>query len=112
MNGDPIGERTFPGRDPNESKDLVFRVGGAAEVGDGVQIEGGLSGLTGRGFHEGQPASKDVLQWQDSNADGIVDQTTELTVIPGSPATPSSSFKRFAVGADLRVTITLPRLGD
>ena len=112
MNGDPIGERTFPGRDPNKSKDLVFRVGGATAITDAVRIEGGLSGVTGRGFHQGQPATKDLIQWQDSNADGIVDNTTEIQVIPGSPATPSEGFKRFAVGADLRATITLPSLGD
>lgn len=112
MNGAPIGERTFPGRDPNESKDLVFRIGGATAVTSGFIVEGGVSGVTGRGFHAGQPATKDLIQWQDSNADGIVDNTTEIQVIPGSPATPSESFKRFAVGADLRATITLPALGD
>lgn len=112
MNGAPIGERTFPGRDPNESKDLVFRIGGTSALIDGIQLEGGLSGLSGRGFHRGLPATKDVLQWQDSNADGVVDNTTELQVIPGSPATPSASFKRFAVGADLRATIAIPTLGD
>ena len=112
MNGDPIGERTFPGRDPNESKDLVFRVGGASAVTEGFHLEGGISGVSGRGFHRGQPATKDVIQWQDSNADGVVDNTTELQVIPGSPATPSESFKRFAVGADLRATIALPMLGN
>jgi hypothetical protein len=112
MNGAPIGERTFPGRDPNESKDLVFRVGGATAITDFIHVEGGLSGMTGRGFHPGQRATKDLIQWQDSNADGVVDNTTELQVIPGSPATPSSNFKRFAVGADLRATFTLPALGD
>jgi hypothetical protein len=112
MNGDPIGERTFPGRDPNKSKDLVFRVGGAAAVGDRIRVEGGASGLTGRGFHAGQPATKDVLQWQDANADGVVDSTTELQIVPGSPATPSATFKRFAVGADVRMTFALPVVGD
>ncbi|MBX3221194.1 MAG: hypothetical protein KF795_11795 [Labilithrix sp.] len=112
MNGDPIGERTFPGRDPNESKDLVFRIGGATAVTERIRVDGGLSGVSGRGFHRGTAATKDLMQWQDSNADGIVDNTTEIQVIPGSPATPSESFKRFAVGADLRATITLPTLGD
>ncbi|MBX3261558.1 MAG: hypothetical protein KF782_17880 [Labilithrix sp.] len=112
MNGEPIGQRTFPGRDPNESKDLVFRVGGATAVTDAVRVDGGLSGVSGRGFHRGAAATKDLVQWQDSNADGIVDNTTELQIIPGSPATPSANFKRFAVGADLRATIALPALGD
>ncbi len=112
MNGEPIGERTFPGRDPNESKDLVFRVGGATAVTSGFHVEGGLSGVSGRGFHKGQPAAKDVLQWQDTNANGVVDSLTEITVIPGAPATPSAPFTRFAVGADLRATIAIPVLGD
>ncbi len=112
MNGDPIGERTFPGRDPNASKDLVFRIGGATAVTDDIHVEAGFSGLSGRGFHPGQPATKDVIQWQDANADGIVDNPTELQIIPGSPSQPSSSFKRFAVGADARATFRLPVLGD
>jgi hypothetical protein len=112
MNGDPIGSRAFPGRDPNESKDLVFRVGGASALTDAIRVEGGLSGVTGRGFHRGQAASKDLLQWSDINGNGAIDDVSELVPIAGSPATPSSSFKRFAVGADLRVTATLPLLGD
>jgi hypothetical protein len=112
MNGEPIGERTFPGRDPNESKDLVFRVGGATAVTEAIHVEGGFSGVSGRGFHKGQPAAKDVLQWQDTNANGVVDQLTEINVIPGTPATPSAPFTRFAVGADLRATIALPVIGD
>lgn len=113
MNGAPIGDRTFAGRDPNRSKDLVFRVGGASSIGDDhtVTVEGGVSGLSGRGFHRGNPATTDVIQWQDANADGVVDNPTELNIIPGAPATPSESFKRFAVGADLRVSVRVPILG-
>ncbi len=112
MNGEPLGERTFPGRDPNESKDLVFRLGGASALTEAFQLEGGVSGVTGRGFHRGAPASVDVLRWRDTNGDGAVDALQELTITPGSPATPSSSFKRFAVGADLRARLRLPVLGE
>src|SRR6185295_11594327 len=73
MNGDPIGERTFPGRDPNKSKDLVFRVGAAADVTETVRVEGGFSGLTGRGFHRGRRATTDQLVWRDVNEDTVVD---------------------------------------
>lgn len=111
MNGDPIGERTFPGRDPNESKDLVFRVGGATRVTDRAWLEAGLSALTGRGFSRGQPATKDVIQWQDGNDDGVV-EPSELEIRPGAPATPSQGFKRFALGADVRAGVTLPVLGE
>ena len=111
MNGDPIGEQTFPGRDPTRSKDLVFRLGGAGALTSKVRFEGGISALTGQGFHRGTPATKDVVSWRDNNNDGIVDPT-ELNVVAGSPATASQTFRHFAVGADLRATIAIPRLGD
>jgi hypothetical protein len=111
MNGDPIGESTFPGRDPNKSKDLVFRVGAVAEVTSGLRFDAGFSGLTGRGFHKGASPSKDQLVWRDQNEDGQVQQT-ELQVLAGSPATPSEGFQRFALGADARVRMKLPVLGD
>ena len=111
MNGDPIGESTFPGRDPNKSKDLVFRVGAVAEVTDALRFDAGFSGLTGRGFHKGISPSKDQLVWRDQNEDGQVQQT-ELQVLAGSPATPSEGFQRFALGADARARLKLPVLGD
>jgi len=111
MNGDPIGERTFPGRDPDKSKDLVFRVGVSSEVIEGVRVDAGFSGLTGRGFHEGNGPSKDQLVWRDQNEDGIVQQT-ELQSIPGSPATPSEGFQRFALGGDARVHVRIPVIGE
>lgn len=111
MNGEPIGERTFPGRDPNKSKDLMFRLGAVTRVTDTITVAGGVSGLTGRGFHRGNPTTKDQLVWRDTNEDTVVQQT-ELSVIPGGPATPSEGFSRFAVGADLRVTVGIGRLGD
>ena len=111
MNGDPIGEQTFPGRDPNKSKDLVFRIGISSEVVSGVRVDAGFSGLTGRGFHEGNGPSKDQLVWRDQNEDGIVQQT-ELQSIPGSPATPSEGFQRFAFGGDARVHVRMPAIGE
>src|SRR5262249_23053473 len=53
---------------------------------------------------------KDVLVWRDQNEDGIV-QLSEVQAIPGSAATPSQNFHRFALGADARVAIALPRVG-
>ena len=111
MNGDPIGERTFPGRDPDKSKDLVFRVGTSTEVASGVRASAGFSGLTGRGFHKGNTPSKDQLVWRDQNEDGVVQQT-ELQSTPGAPATPSAGFQRFALGVDARVNIAIPVLGE
>lgn len=111
MNGEPIGTRTFAGRDPNQSKDLVFRVGGATEVSPGIRFEAGVSGLTGRGTSVGRLATKDIIQWQDSNDDGVVD-TGEVHILAGSPGAPSQGFRRFAVGADARVSAELPVLGE
>lgn len=111
MNGSPIGDRDFPGGDPTKSKDLTFRVGVASDVTSLVRVEGGLSGLTGRGFHRGRPATNDTVQWRDLNEDGVVDPL-ELQAIPGAPAEPSATFKRFAIGADLRVTVTIRPLGE
>jgi len=119
VNGDPIGERTFPGRDPGKSKDLVFRVGtssavipaGVAGERDWLRVDAGFSGLTGRGFHAGTPPSKDQLVWRDQDEDGLVEQT-ELQVVPGAPASPSEGFRRFALGADARVHVRVPVIGE
>jgi hypothetical protein len=112
MNGDPLGERTFPGRDPNRSKDLVFRIGAAGEVLPGVVLSGGVSGLTGRGFHEGRAATTDGVTWRDANDNGVIDGIAELEPVPGVAAGAPSSFKRRALGADLRASITIPTLGE
>ena len=111
MNGDPIGERAFPGRDPNQSKDLVFRLGVESSRASHVRVEAGFSGLTGGGFHEGTPTTKDVFVWRDVNEDGVVDPT-EIQVIAGTAATPSERFPRFALGGDLRLSADIPWLGE
>jgi hypothetical protein len=109
MNGNPLGDRAFPVQDPNRAKDIVGRLGvtGARRR---VTFAVGLSGLAGTGFHRGTPATKDVLVWRDQNEDGIV-QLSEIQIISGSAATPSQSFHRFALGADARLTLAVPRLG-
>ena len=111
MNGDPIGERAFPGRDPNKSKDMMARVGVRVDASDRVFVQGGVSGLTGTGFHAGTPSTKDIIVWRDTNEDGLV-ETTEITSTGGSAATASQNFHRFALGADARVRVRLPVLGD
>ena len=111
MNGDPIGERQFPGRDPNTSKDIVGRVGVDTHPAARVRVLAGFSWVSGMGFHKGSPSTKDVLVWRDANLNGIVDPT-EIQVIPGSAATPSQSFKRHAIGADVRVLVDVPWAGE
>jgi len=110
MNGNPLGDASFPARDPNAAKDFVGRLGVDATVAGKIRLSAGFSSLKGTGFHAGTPATKDVLFWRDQNEDGIV-QLSEIQVIPGRAATPSQNFSRFAVGADSRIGVALPRLG-
>jgi len=110
-NGDPAGSGKYALQNTNAAKDLAGRLA-ANIVGSGrLRVEGGVSFLQGKGFHPGTPATKEVLVWRDQNEDGIV-QTSEIQIIPGTPATPSRNFQRFAVGCDLRLVGDLPRLGQ
>jgi hypothetical protein len=109
MNGDPLGDRTFPVQDPTRAKDVVGRLG-VSGVRRRVAFSAGFSALRGTGFHRGTPETKDVLVWRDTNENGLV-ELSEIQIIPGSAATPSQTFRRFALGADARVTVPLPRLG-
>jgi hypothetical protein len=111
MNGEPIGERTFPLRDPNRSKDVVGRIGIETPITPAVWVAGGFSGLSGKGFHAGTPATKATVQWNDLNGNGVLDPG-ETVVIPGASAVPSQNFSRFGYGADLRVGVNEPRLGS
>jgi hypothetical protein len=110
MNGEPIGEKAFPLHDPNNAKDVVGRVGIDTPITPAVWIAGGFSGLGGKGFHAGTPASKAALQWNDRNGDGVLEQG-EIVAVPGVAATPSQSFSRFCYGADLRLGVNEPGLG-
>jgi hypothetical protein len=111
MNGEPIGERSYPGRDPNKWKDLVGRFGVDTSPVGPLGIWAGVSALSGHGFHRGSTSTKDTVQWRDLNDNRTIDPG-ELTVIPGSPPTPSFSFPRNAFGGDLGVRVTWPVVGD
>jgi len=111
MNGNPIGSKVFPALAPTQSKDLIGRLGMRTDLGAAIRWEAGVSAETGMGFHEGTPTTKDEVVWRDENGDGIV-QATEIQIIPGSSATPSQTFRRFAVGADARLTLHLESVGD
>jgi hypothetical protein len=111
MNGDPIGEKAYPLRDPNGKKDFVGRVGVDTNVYGPIAVAGGVSGLLGTGFHTGTPATKDVLQWRDTNENGVVDPG-ELVAASSVAATPSQNFDRFALGFDVRLTMKMPHLGE
>jgi hypothetical protein len=110
QNGNPLGEKTFPGRDPNAAKDFVGRLGVDTPVSDTIAIAGGFSGLKGTGFHRGTPATKGTVQWSDRNEDSAV-TIDELSAVPGTAATPSLNFDRFAWGADLELSVKIPSFG-
>jgi hypothetical protein len=108
LNGEPIDDR--PGRiagDPNSAKDIVARVGVDTKASDDLRIAGGVSFLTGKGFHAGKDATKNGVVWRDLNENGTIDNG-EVTAVPGSAATPSESFSRWAFGADLQASLTTP----
>jgi hypothetical protein len=111
FNGEPLSEtggRPFRG-DPNRAKDIVGRIGVDAAPTDGFWIAGGVSFLEGRGFHAGQEASKNATVWKDINENSVLDPG-EVTPVPGTAAVPSVNFRRWAVGADLRLALRT-RLG-
>jgi hypothetical protein len=111
MNGHPLGELGFGGRDPTAAKDVLGRMGVDANVSPELRIEAGFSALMGTGFHQGTPATKDQIVWRDQNGDGIV-ELPEIQVIGGTPATPSQSFDHAALGGDIRVHVIVPYLGE
>jgi hypothetical protein len=111
MNGDPLGEKQFPGRDPNESKDFMGRIGVDLRVLRRLGLAAGFSGLYGTGFHKGVAATKDTLVWNDANENSAVD-TGEISVVFGKAAEPSKNFSRYAMGGDLRLLLQLPVVGE
>jgi hypothetical protein len=110
QNGEPLGEKSYPGRDPNSFKDVSGRLGIDTPVTDLLWIAAGFSGLSGKGFHPGNPSTKPTLQWNDRNQNGVLD-AGEIIVVPGMAAQPSRNFTRFGYGADLRLGVNTPGVG-
>ncbi|HEU4536479.1 MAG TPA: porin, partial [Polyangiaceae bacterium] len=108
LNGEPLDERTArPPREWNAAKDLVTRLGVDVAPAPRWRVAAGTSFLRGRGFHPGTDATKDAAQWRDLNENSAVDQG-EVSAVPGTAATPSQNFARWAVGADLLVAYRGP----
>lgn len=103
-NGSPIDDRigTFEG-DPTAAPDWAGRLGVDQEAASWLHIAGGASFLYGTGFHPGRDAEKNRLEWRDLNENGTLD-TGEVSGVPARGATPSETFARWALGADLAVT--------
>jgi len=108
MNGEPVDESGFP-RDPNNNKEAIARLGAEGKLTKSFELSGGTSFAYGKGFHAGADAGKATVVWTDTNEDGTA-QPAELVGVPGSAATPSENFKRWAVGLDLGAALTT-RLG-
>jgi hypothetical protein len=111
QNGEPLGEKTWPGRDPNAAKDVTGRLGVDTPISEHSWIAGGFSALKGTGFHPGTPATKPSIQWVDKNEDGTFSGTNEIVTSPGLAATPSLNFPRFGYGVDLRFGFEIPGVG-
>jgi hypothetical protein len=110
QNGEPLDDR--PGktnRELNAAKDLVGRVGVSTDVTSSFHVSGGVSFLTGEGFHPGTDATKNGVSWRDLNENGQIDNG-ELISIPATAATPSQNFSRWAFGADAQLALET-RLG-
>jgi hypothetical protein len=104
QNGEPLGESTFPARDPNKAKDVTGRIGILSEVAEAVSVQAGFSALYGKGFHKGTSPTKPTVTWSDRNEDGRY-TGGELIVSPGTSGQPSQNFSRYAVGADALVSV-------
>jgi hypothetical protein len=85
----------------------VARFGAETQPADDLGVSGGVSFDRGTGFHAGTPATRDSIQWQDLNGNGAVDPG-EIIALPGSAATPSSTFGRWALGVDMQVRLKTP----
>lgn len=102
MNGAPLDDRAGgpSALDATRAPDLIGRLGVDAQPIETLRIAGGVSFLSGKGFHAGADATKSVLQWDDSNADGTIN-AGELIAVAGRGALPSQTFEHWAIGADL-----------
>jgi hypothetical protein len=105
VNGEPAGQPAgFPLRDPNAAKDILGRVGVAADVSSVVKAAGGVSLLNGTSTFRGTDGTKSIVTWNDFNEDGQINNS-ELSSTPGSAPSRSTNFKHWAVGADADVSV-------
>jgi hypothetical protein len=104
MNGAPLDDRAGgpSAVDPTSKPDWLGRVGIDAKPLEKLHIAGGVSFLSGTGFHAGSDATKSVLEWTDSDGDGKL-VPSEIQETPSRGALPSKAFDRWALGADLSV---------
>jgi hypothetical protein len=111
MNGSPIGSGNYEYRDLTSNKDVVSRLGVEAPIGSSVHLAAGVSLLGGHGASPGTKPTKPGMQWRDDNENGVVDPA-ELIAVPAVAQRATESFTRSALGADLRVFVDVPVLGE
>ncbi|MEI9936288.1 MAG: hypothetical protein WDO69_03605 [Pseudomonadota bacterium] len=99
-NGEPVDNLNRYPRDPNAAKDFSGRVGVETQPLKTLAIAGGTSFYQGKGFHAGNDATKPSFTWLDINEDRVI-QPNELQGVPGTVATPSLNFKRWAYALDI-----------
>jgi hypothetical protein len=110
MNGTPLDDRAGSAYvEPTAAMDVIGRVGVDLSDSERFRVSGGVSFLTGTGFHAGTSATPNSVVWRDLNENSVIDGA-ELTALPGSAATPSLTFKHWAVNADLQLALRT-RLG-
>lgn len=108
LNGNPAGLKSgFPLRDPASFKDVVARAGAEVQPTPWLNVAGGVSVYTGKGFHPGSAPTKSSIQWVDTNGDGLI-EPSELVGTTAAAAIPSQLFNRWAIGGDLRAEATSP----
>ncbi len=105
VNGEPVDNLStrFP-RDPNSAKDYTGRIGIETQPLAALGISAGTSFYQGTGFHAGAAATKPSFAWLDTNENREIDPG-ELQAVPGTAATPSLNFNRWAYGLDLEVSL-------
>ena len=100
VNGVPVDDERFV--DPNANKDILGRIGAEVLPLPQLRVSGGVSFLTGKGFHAGSGADKGVLVWMDNNENGVVDLGETQAVPTGTEV--SENFDRWAFGADVELS--------
>lgn len=106
LNGNPLGESSVGGLDLTSSKDLAGRLGVALLRRSWVCASVGASVLFGEALSPGAAATKDAVSWRDLNKNAVV-ELNELEGRVGTPASPSRSFGRLAIGGDLGIGFEL-----
>ncbi len=100
-NGEVLDEKSaFQLQDPNSNKDFTGRLGAESKPSRSLVIAGGISYNRGKGFHPGQDATKNSLSFTD-NGTGKITTINQVGGNVAQAATPSKTFDRWAVGADL-----------